>query len=303
MARLICGARSAALLGRADACRAILARTVSCVFLVVLAGCRSLPNPWQALPPPATVLTSAEPIWEQMAARRLAFDNLKGQARVQLHVDIRHATLDDAVVILQRFEALRFEGIGPMNQPLFLLIADTQQLSLYAPQEGRLLTGAASAENLMRLFGIALTPTALHYVLIGDVPLAVLPRGGEFTYRARDNLYFWRGFMPAERQLYRIWFEPYALSPVRFEMADASGQLVLRVRYEEFQRLDALQVPYRITVEQPMLGRRVVWQYQEVQLNTSVPPALFRMRVPVGTARLAIEDLPAPEAGTLPRIW
>lgn len=285
MARLICGALS---LG---------------TVLLWLAGCRSMPHPWQGLPPPATVLTSAEPIWEHLAARRQAFDNLKGLAQVQLRVDIRHATVDDVVVIQQRFEAIRLEGLGPIGQPLFLLIADTHQLALYAPQDGRLLTGAASADNLMRLFGIALTPTALQYVLIGDVPLATLLTGGEFAYRARDNLYLWKGQVPAQQQSYRIWFEPYDLAPVRFEMEDASGQLVLQVRYEAFQRLNGLMLPYRITVEQPALGRRVVWQYKEAQLNTSVPPALFRMRVPVGTARLAIEDIPAPEAGTLPRIW
>jgi hypothetical protein len=273
------------------------------MVLLVLAGCRSMPNPWQGLPPPATVLTGAEPVWEHLVARRQAFENLKGLAHVQLHVDIRHATLDEAVVVLQRFEAIRLEGIGPVGQPLFLLIADPHQLSLYAPQEGRLLTGTASADNLMRLFGIALTPTALQYVLMGDVPLVTLPTGGEFAYRVRDNLYLWQGKVPEQSQSYRIWFEPYDLSPVRFEMDDRGGQLVLRVWYEEFRRVNGMMVPYRLTVEQPVNGRRVVWQYQDVQLNTTVPPVLFRMRVPVGTARLAIEDLPELEPGALPRIW
>ena len=109
--------------------------------------------------------------------------------------------------------------------------------------------------------------------------------------------------MPSQPQAYRIWFEPYDLHPVRFEMEDAGGQLVLQIRYEEFQRLNGFMVPYRIILVQPMVGRRVVWQYKEIQLNAGVPPALFRMRVPVGTTRLTIEELPEPEADTLPRIW
>jgi outer membrane lipoprotein-sorting protein len=109
--------------------------------------------------------------------------------------------------------------------------------------------------------------------------------------------------VPPEPQSYRIWFEPYDLQPVRFEMEDAGGQLVLQVRYEDFQRLNEFMMPYRITVVQPVVGRRVVWHYKEVQLNASLTPALFRMRVPVGTARVAIEELPAPEADTLPRMW
>ncbi len=273
--------------------------------LLWLAGCQSIPNPWQVLPPPATLLSRAEPVWEHVAARRQAFDTLRGLARVDLRAGIRNATLDDAVVVLQGFDAIRLEGYGPVSQLLFLLIADTHQLALYAPQEGRLLTGAASAENLMRLFGIALTPTALQYVLMGDVPLVTLPGAGAFAYRARENLYLWQGQVPPAPQSYRIWFEPYNLQPVRFEMEDARGQLVLQVRYENFQRLNGFMMPYRITVIQPAAGRRVVWQYKEaVEINASLPQERFHMPAPpVGTARVAIEDLPAPEADALPRIW
>ena len=285
MTRLVCGALS---LG---------------TLLLWLAGCHSIQNPWQELPPPPTPLSSVAPVWEHLAARRQALDNLKGLAQVRLRGSVRDATLDDAVVVLQGFEAIRLEGIGPLGQPLFLLIADSHQLSFYAPQEGRLLTGAASAENLLRLFGIAVTPTALQYVLVGDVPLATLPTTGDFVYRSRDNLYLWKGQVPSQPQVYRIWFEPYDLHPVRFEMEDAKGQLILQVWYEAFQRINGFMVPYRITLVQPVVGRRVVWQYKEVQLNAGVTPELFRMRVPVGTTRLAIEDLSKSEADALPRIW
>jgi len=285
MARLVCGALS---LG---------------TLLLWLAGCHSIPNPWQELPPPPTPLSSAAPVWEHLAARRQALDNLKGLAQVRLRGSVRDAILDDAVVVLQGFEAIRLEGIGPVGQPLFLLIADAHQLSFYAPQEGRLLTGAASAENLLRLFGIALTPMTLQYVLMGDVPLVTLPSAGAFIYRRRENLYLWQGQVPSQPQSYRIWFEPYDLHPVRFEMEDAGGQLVLQVWYEEFQHFNGFMMPYRITLVQPTVGRRVVWQYKEAQFNAGVAPALFRMRVPVGTTRVAIEELPKPEGDRLPSIW
>jgi len=285
MARLVCGALS---LG---------------TLLLWLAGCHGIPNPWQGLPPPPTPLSSAAPVWEHLAGRRQALNDLKGLAQVRLRGAVRDAVLDDAVVVLQGFEAIRLEGIGPVGQPLFLLIADSHQLSFYDPQAGRLLTGAASAENLSRLFGIALTPMTLQYLLMGDVPLATLPTTGAFAYRRRENLYLWQGQEPSQPQSYRIWFEPYDLQPVRFEMEDAGGQLVLQVWYEEFQRFNGFMMPYRITLVQPMVGRRVIWQYKEAQLNAGVAPALFRMRVPVGTTRVAIEELPKPEGATLPSIW
>ena len=241
-----------------------MARLVSSVLslsvLLWLAGCQRIPNPWQELPPPPTLLSSAAPVWEHLAARRQALGTLRGLAQVRLRGSLRDATLDNAVVVLQGFEAIRLEGIGPVGQPLFLLIADVHQLSLYAPQEGRLLTGAASAENLLRLFGIALTPMTLQYILMGDVPLATLPNAnaGAFTYQRRENLYLWQGQASSQPQSYRIWFEPYDLHPVHFEMQDAGGQLVLQVWYEEFQRFQGFMMPYRITLVQPTLGRRAL---------------------------------------------
>ena len=83
MARLVCGALS---LG---------------TLLLWLAGCHNMSNPWQELPPPPTPLSSAAPVWEHLAARRQALDNLKGLAQVRLRGSVRDATLDDAVVVLQ----------------------------------------------------------------------------------------------------------------------------------------------------------------------------------------------------------
>jgi hypothetical protein len=248
-------------------------------------------------------LTTAEPIWEHLQARRQALEHLRGLARARLQVATRDATLDDAVVVMQRFASMRMEGLGPLNQPLFLLIADAQHLALYAPQEGRLLSGAASAENMSRLFGITVTPVALQYVLAGDIPLRTLPTTGTLVYRRRENLYFWQGQVPEQPLTYRIWFEPYDLHPVQFEADDLGGRVALQIRYEDLRSVQGFRMPYRITLVQPIVGRQVVWDYQEIELNGQVPSALFQMRVPTGTTRVAVETLLEPEADRLPRIW
>ena len=262
-----------------------------CMALWLLTGCRGIVSPWQGLPPPPELLSNAEPIWQHLAMRRRTLRDLKGLAQVQVRVGTRNAALDDVVVVVQSEAGLRFEGIGPLGQPLFLFIAHQQQLTLYAPQEGRLISGAASVENTQRLLGIALAPMALQYLLLGDIPLVTLPTTGRLVYRARDNLYRLDGADPQQETSYRAWFEPYHLQPVRFEMTDARGQLVLLVRYEAFQRLGTFLLPYHIIVEQPVAGHRAVWQYTEVQVNTGVQPALFRLQVPPGTEQIELENM------------
>jgi hypothetical protein len=196
---------------------------------------------------------------------------------------------DEVAVVLDRFEALRLEGIGPLGQPLFLLIADQRRFAFYTPQEQRLVSGTASAQNLERTFGLALAPEALQYILSGDIPLVTFPASGQLTYRRRDNLYVWAGQGTEPAGYYRIWFEPYHLQPVRFEAEDRFGKVVLRVEYEDFRQLDGFILPYHITAVQSLANHRVVWHYSEVKLNTHVAPALFRMRVPAGTKQVELE--------------
>jgi outer membrane lipoprotein-sorting protein len=217
------------------------------------------------------------------------FQNLKGLAQVRFVTALRSVIVRDVVVVLQRFDAMRLEGIGPFGQPMFLLVSDAQQFSLYTPQEARLISGTASARNLSRLFGVALAPVALQYMLVGDVPLTTLPVAGTLAYLSRRNLYLWEGRGPESPQTYRIWFEPYQLHPVRFEVVEPSGEMTLQVHYEEFRQLNGFTLPYRVAIVQPLAGRRLVWHYTEVRINAGVSPALFRVHVPPGTRRIELE--------------
>jgi hypothetical protein len=257
-----------------------------CGLLLLLVGCRGTFGP----PPPAGQrLTTAEPLWQQLAVRRDTFQTLKGLAEARFHSPTQNVTLENVVVVLQRFEAMRLEGIGSLGQPLFLLVADSGRFSFYAPQEARLLSGASSARNLERVFGLALAPNALHAMLIGDLPWTTLPTGGPVEYRPRNNVYVWEGKDPQQAGQYRIWFAATHLQPVRFEVEDLLGRVVLRVQYDDFHQLDSFWLPYRVTVEQPLADQQVTWHYSEVQLNVGVAPTLFQIRVPVGTERVELE--------------
>jgi hypothetical protein len=256
-------------------------------MLFVCAGCRGAVAPGPL--PPEQRLTTAAPIWQQLSARRNTFQTLQGLATVRLLSPRQNVSLDNVVVVLQGYESTRLEGLGALGQPLFLLVADQGRFSFYAPQEARLLSGTASARNLERTFGIALEPRALQAMLIGDLPWAVLPDGGPLAYRPRENVYFWEGKMPQQVGTYRFWFDVTHLQPVRFEVEDGLGRLVLRAQYDDLQQRDGFWLPQRITVEQPLAGQQVDWRYSEVQLNVRVAPTLFHIRVPVGTERVELE--------------
>jgi hypothetical protein len=207
------------------------------------------------------------------------------------------------VVVLQHFDAIRLEGIGPVGQPLFLFVATNQGLSLYAPQEARILFGTASAANFERLFGLTVSPHSLQYVLFGDIPLPTLPPLGDFRYQARDNLYLWQGYSTDEPWYYRIWFEPYDLHPVRFTLEEPPGNVLLQVHYEDFQRVDKFLMPRQLILTQPAASHRIVWHYTDIQLNAALSQNLFRIQPPPRTEQVNLDQLPAPGTKPLLRVW
>lgn len=258
-----------------------------CGVLLFLGGCRGVLSPGSTSPPPDTRLSTAEPLWEHLALRRQTFQNLKGLAQAQLYSPTQNAALDSVAVVLQRFEAMRLEGIGSLGQPLFLLIRDGQHFSYYTPQEARLVSGPASAQNMERVFGITIAPEVLHAVLLGDIPLTTFPVGGKVTYLPQRDVYMWEGQSSAE--YYRVWFAASHRHPVRFEVEDLLGRVVLRVQYEHFQQLQEFTMPYQITVDQPLADQRVIWHYTDVRVNAGIAPALFHLRVPAGIERVELK--------------
>lgn len=263
-----------------------------CLFL--LCGCGSLRLFSPPPPPPSRPATvPAGPFWEKLAERRNALENLKGLAYVQARTDKGSVALDDVVVVVRRAQALRLEGIGPFGQPLFLFVTNGESLALLLIRENRLLLGRASRGNFERLFGIGVEPQALLRVLLGDIPLNPLPTDGELAYRETEQLYLWEGAQAGPHSKYRVWFDPQAGYPVRFEMEDASGTVVMRVNYGDFQPQGAHLLPARIDVVEPATQRRAAWQYTDVQLNTELSADLFRVRRLPQTEVLVLREDPA----------
>jgi hypothetical protein len=258
-----------------------------CGVLLLVVGCRGAFSPGIPVSPSDASHPTMESFWQHLALRRQTFQNLKGLAQAQFYSPTHNLGVDSVVVVLQRLEAMRLEGIGSLGQPLFLLVSDGQRFSYYAPQDARLISGTASAHNMERVFGITLAPNALHAMLIGDIPLATLPVGGKMAYLPQSDRYLWEGAVSPG--YYRVWFAASHLHPVRFEVEDLLGRVVLRVQYENFQQLQEFSMPLHITVDQPLADQRVVWRYSDIRVNAGVAPALFQLRVPAGTERVELQ--------------
>ncbi len=256
------------------------------VFTLLVGGCRGARQPTAERP--RRLHATTEPIWQSLALRRQTYRTLKGLAELRLKAPRGGGTLDNTVFVLDRFVNVRLEGIGPFGQPLFLYTFAEQRFALYVPRQQRVYTGGSTPEPLIRLIGLAIEPGLLPYVLMGDIPLTTWPAAAPLTYLVEDDLYYWEGLAPPSSWHYRVWLDPVRLLPVRLELAEPPEQTRLQVAYDDFQQLDGLTLPYRMTMTEPQTQQQVIWTYTEVELNAEVAANLFQMRVPPGTKRVEL---------------
>lgn len=261
---------------------------LSLLLLFLVGGCQGPLASRGPSPGAQDVISTTAPIWRHLERRRLLYRNLKGLAQLRLRLSTGRGVLDNAVVVLDRFERVRFEGFGPFGQLVFLLISTEARFALYLPHEGRLVTGASSPQQFVRFFGLAVAPESLPHLLVGDVPFATWPEAAALTYVADEALYFWQGQVPQQAGSYRVWFDPERLLPVKLEQVDLANRVQLRVLYQDFRALGHFVLPHRITLIQPETEQQVVWHYSDVQLNVGVAPELFQMRAPPGIERIEL---------------
>jgi len=259
-----------------------------CILMLLLGGCQGLKTPGAASP--AHRLTTTEPVWRHLQLRRRAYQTLRGLAELHLKAPRGGGTLDHTAFVLDGFTKVRLEGIGPFGQPLFLYTFAESHFALYLPQQQRVYTGGATPEPFVRLMGLALEPSLLSYVLIGDMPLTRWPESAPLTYLASEDLYYWEGAAPLSTWFYRVWLDPYSLLPVRLELATPEQETQLKVTYDNFQQLNGFTLPYRIAMTQPQSQQHVIWTYTDVELNAEVAASLFQMRVPPGTERIELTE-------------
>jgi len=227
-------------------------------------------------------MPTAEAVAAALAERRSKLQSLAGRASVQR----RGAAGRERVVVrmwAQRPRSVRFEAVGPMNQTLGVLVAKGKSFGLYIAQENRYLHGPATAENLGRLFGLALAPEQLVEILLGGVPVAGEGRG-RVEWDGELGLVH---YQPDDADGLELWLDPGALTVNRLVQRDAADRTVHELTARAFESHDGVPLPRRISFERRSPVEEVVTvKVRKVRVNVKFEGAdPFTYQPPEGTLR------------------
>jgi len=233
---------------------------------LLLAGCASLPaSPSRPLAPEVhRLLDALDQRWRQ-------FEDL----RTRVEITLRHGNRAQAlsgVLLLKAPDSLRLEALSPWGQPLLLLAANGEVVTLYQVTENRAWVGPASARATERWLGLALEPTDLVGILSGHVPPIKELRTG--TLRSGNGLGPSLELTAAGKTL-RIWLDPESL--VIHQVEWLAKDAPFRITYEgggpgtppTGLTLTALDQPLVLSV-----------RYRDPVVGVGLPRELFTLTLP-----------------------
>lgn len=217
----------------------------------------------------------AGPLIQAIEQRREAFQSLKAVAKVAVERRGRVRVYESVAIVQRGQDRLRIEGVGPLGQPLFVLLWDGSDVLLQDANQGEpRRMGPAALEGVL---GVALSPAELCAVLSGNVsaqpPDAAARAGCRNDGRCMVELQ-----SGDARRL--VTLAPPSRGPENGALIESvdryeGNALVFRSRFALPGRVGGYRLPQRIVIENPDRRISVTVQYEDVEVNVPVEDEAF----------------------------
>jgi hypothetical protein len=175
--------------------------------------------------------------------------------------------------------SIRIEGLAPFGAPMFILVADRGRATLLLPRDNRVLRDTPPAAIVEALTGVPLGPDELRAALGGcGVPVAAAASGRRYGASS------WAAIDLASGATVYLWpkADGWAIAAV---VTDRYS-----VEYDRADRGRPARVRLRTTGD-PRVPADLTAVLSQVEINTDLDPAAFRVEVPPEAEPLTLDEL------------
>ncbi|HEU4383040.1 MAG TPA: DUF4292 domain-containing protein [Anaeromyxobacteraceae bacterium] len=255
---------------------------------VALLGCR--------VPPPDLSRDPAQ-LLESVRAAQARVQRVEGSARVWVDSPERSGWVDQFLAA-EKPDRVRIETRDFFGNVAAVLVAGGGRFALYDARAKVHYRGEATPENLSRMLPLALPPADLAGLLCGAAPIL---EGAPREVEVRGSLLVLRLAAASGEQELSVGEEAAVEASLLRRASPAPGQPDYHLEFDAFRRRGGARFPTVARLEAPAARVRVELRWKEdLEVNGSPDPALFRLDPPRGARVVDLEPGSAPPRVELP---
>ena len=258
--------------------------SILCCFLFVLLQCTHLKRP---TPQSVYQVCSPQQILQEFEEEERIITGLKGIAKIKVESPKEKFSVKE-IVITKRPQCLRLETLNPLGQPLFFIVTDGKELSLFSPSENKFYRGIASRKNVSLFFHVNLGLEETVSIILGKVPL--IEYDAEHAECQMEADFYVLELSTKDKKLTQILKVNLSDQKVVESETYKQGEgLILTAQYKRYEKIGGISFPREITVTMPRDETRVKINYKEIELLSEIDPDQFRLLPPQGVEVLPLE--------------
>ena len=171
----------------------------------------------------------------------------------------------------------RLSGLDPFGRPLFILVTDGTTFTLVDNRQGRGYVGPVDSTFLHKYIPPGVQLSTCFSLLTAQFPDAEVQE----IRLAQDKKNYWFIFTGRDGAQRRIEVILQTGLPVRQVLVNAEGDIILDVRYEDYQLRTAPLLPSRLRMEGGSMPGSLKITLNKVYREKLLPETIFTLAVPV----------------------
>ena len=253
-------------------------------FLFVLPQCAHLKRP---TPQSVYQVCSSQKILQEFKEEENTFTCLKGIAKIRVESPEEKFSVKE-IIIAKRPQCLRLETLNPLGQPLFFIVTDGKELSLFSPSENKFYRGVASRKNVSLFFHVNLGLEETVSIILGKVPL--IDYDAEQAECQMEGDFYVLKLSTRDKKFKQIIKVRHSDQKVVESDTYMQGEgLVRTTKFRRYKKAGETFLPREITVVLPRDETRVKINYKEIELLSEIDPDQFRLIPPQEIEVLPLE--------------
>ncbi len=230
---------------------------------------------------------AAESLYQHLREWDSGRRSLQGTARAHVNAGDRKVRLD-VMLVCERPGQIRFDANDFFDHLVFLVAVRDGVLTSYSVPENLATTGTATPERIGDLLGVNLAPESLVALLLGSVFFMPPTNGVVLRLAAAAGSVRLQACDRSGEVCTTVWADEQGRpleSLLEVGHETTHGSIRVRVTYARYRPVGPAEYPFRIRVTDERSGNSFRLDFQELELNSSPSPDLFRFVPPPGAQR------------------